>query len=184
MKAVFADTFYFLALLNATDPAHPKAIKTSKAPDQPFVTTEFVLLELADALSKPPLREEMKAVYVLIENSSSFRVVAASSELLKRGLALYHGRPDKECQLTDCISFVVTEDQRITDALTGDRHFEQAGFKALLKQLVHTSRVPGAVGRWVLRGRIEKQRPFCIKSFVRSGEPTTATKTFRCDGKK
>jgi predicted nucleic acid-binding protein len=133
VKAVFADTFYFLALLNATDPAHPRAIETSKAPDQPFVTTEFVLLELADALSKPPLREEMKAVYVLIENSSSFRVVAASSELLKRGLALYQGRPDKEWQLTDCISFVVMEDQRITDALTGDRHFEQAGFKALLK---------------------------------------------------
>ncbi|MCI0540960.1 MAG: hypothetical protein L0Z50_37645 [Verrucomicrobiales bacterium] len=49
MKAVFADTFYFLALLNARDPAHAKAIETSKAPGQPFVTTEFVLLELADA---------------------------------------------------------------------------------------------------------------------------------------
>jgi hypothetical protein len=69
MKAVFAATFYFLALLNARDPAHPKAIETSKAADQPFVTTEFVLLELADVLSKPPLREEIKAVCALIENS-------------------------------------------------------------------------------------------------------------------
>jgi uncharacterized protein len=59
--------------------------------------------------------------------------VAASSELLKRGLALYDGRPDKEWQLSDCISFVVMEDEGITDALTGDRHFEQAGFQALLK---------------------------------------------------
>ncbi|MCI0540961.1 MAG: hypothetical protein L0Z50_37650 [Verrucomicrobiales bacterium] len=84
-------------------------------------------------MSKPPLREEIKAVCVLIENSSSFRVVAASSELLKRGWVLYHGRPDKEWQLTDCVSFVVMEEEGITDALTGDRHFEQAGFKALLK---------------------------------------------------
>jgi len=39
----------------------------------------------------------------------------------------------KEWQLTDCISFIVMEDKEITDALTGDHHFEQAGFTALLK---------------------------------------------------
>jgi hypothetical protein len=60
-------------------------------------------------------------------------VVSASSELMRRGLALYLERGDKEWQLTDCISFVVMEDEGINDALTGDRHFEQAGFKALLK---------------------------------------------------
>ena len=133
MKAVFADTFYFLALLNDRDPAHQRAIDASKALHLSFITTEFVLVELGDALSKPPFREEFKAVCALIQNSGGFRVVPASSELLHRSLARYHDRPDKEWQLTDCISFVVMEAEGITDALTGDRHFEQAGFKALLK---------------------------------------------------
>lgn len=133
MKVAFADTFYFLALLNQRDPAHERAITASKEPDRSFVTTEFVLLELADALSKPPLREEFKAVCGLIESTPSFILVPATSELLRQGLALYRDRPDKEWQLTDCISFVVMTEKSLIDALTGDRHFEQAGFNALLK---------------------------------------------------
>lgn len=62
MKAVFADTFYFLALLNHRDPAHQQAVDASRTPQQSVINTEFVLLELADALSKPPLREEFGAV--------------------------------------------------------------------------------------------------------------------------
>ena len=50
-----------------------------------------------------------------------------------RGVALYAERPDKDWSLTDCISFVVMRKMDITEALTGDRHFEQAGFTALLK---------------------------------------------------
>ena len=49
------------------------------------------------------------------------------------GLALYANRTDKDWSLTDCISFVVMNERGITDALTGDHHFEQAGFAALLK---------------------------------------------------
>ena len=65
----------------------------------------------------------------MMENTSCFRLVPASRELLQRGLALYHERPDKEWQLTDCVSFVVMREE----SLTGDHHFEQAGFNALLK---------------------------------------------------
>jgi predicted nucleic acid-binding protein len=60
-------------------------------------------------------------------------IVASSRELFRRGFDLYADRPDKEWSLTDCISFVVMTDRRITDALTGDHHFEQAGFVAILK---------------------------------------------------
>jgi uncharacterized protein len=132
MNAAFADTYYFLALLNRRDSAHQRAIAASQVAGRSFVTTEFVLLELGDALSKPPLREEFSAICGLIESTPTFRVVPASTELLHRGLALYQARGDKEWQLTDCISFVVMEDEGIRDALTGDRHFEQAGFNLLL----------------------------------------------------
>lgn len=53
MKAVFADTFYFLALLNERDAAHDRAVTASRGTGLVLVTTEFVLLELADALCKP-----------------------------------------------------------------------------------------------------------------------------------
>jgi hypothetical protein len=56
----------------------------------------------------------------------------SSNELFAAGVELYATRPDKEWSLTDCISFVVMEREGLTDALTGDRHFEQAGFKVLL----------------------------------------------------
>ena len=48
-------------------------------------------------------------------------------------MEFFRERPDKEWTLTYCISFVVMADERLTNALTGDHHFEQAGFKALLK---------------------------------------------------
>ena len=59
--------------------------------------------------------------------------VPANSHLFDRGVARYVERDDKAWSLTDCISFVVMEDLGITDALTADHHFEQAGFVAMLK---------------------------------------------------
>jgi uncharacterized protein len=55
-------------------------------------------------------------------------IIEPDERLGRRGLALYDARPDKERSLTDCISFVVMADEALTDALTGDKHFEQAGF--------------------------------------------------------
>lgn len=52
---------------------------------------------------------------------------------MSQGIELYSQRPDKNWSLTDCISFQVMKSFGITEALTGDHHFEQAGFVALLK---------------------------------------------------
>ena len=134
MKAVFADTSYFLALLNQRDPLHPKALVLSRTPQLLLVTTEFVLLELADALNKPPLRHEVTSIFELVKTDPAFRLVSGDTKFLRRGFDLYKKREDKEWQLTDCISFVVMQDEGITEAFTPDRHFEQAGFKALLKE--------------------------------------------------
>ena len=61
------------------------------------------------------------------------RIIAVSGELYNKGWNLYAARMDKGWSLTDCISFVVMSDKSLTDALTGDHHFEQAGFNILLK---------------------------------------------------
>lgn len=60
-------------------------------------------------------------------------IVPPTQELFVRGIDLYARRPDKERGLTDCISFLVMQEQGITHALTADHHFEQAGFTMLLK---------------------------------------------------
>jgi hypothetical protein len=59
-------------------------------------------------------------------------IIPPSQEVFDLGLDLYAQRPDKDWSLTDCISFIVMRQHGLTDALTGDRHFQQAGFKALL----------------------------------------------------
>ena len=63
----------------------------------------------------------------------TLQIVPPSDLLFQRGLDLYAARGDKEWSLTDCISFVVMGDHGIADALTGDHHFEQAGFTPLLR---------------------------------------------------
>jgi uncharacterized protein len=61
-------------------------------------------------------------------------IVYFEEELYQQGLALYDNRPDKAWSLTDCISFVVMERQGLREALTGDRHFQQAGFVAVFAE--------------------------------------------------
>jgi hypothetical protein len=98
-----------------------------------LVTTDWVLTELADGLSRAKTRG---ALIRFIENhriDPAVRIVPAGRQLLSRGWDLYRRRRDKEWSLTDCISFVVMQDRGITDALTGDHHFVHAGFRALLK---------------------------------------------------
>jgi uncharacterized protein len=132
MKVLFADTFYFLALLNERDAAHRKAVTASRVPGLTVTTTEFVLMELADALCQPHQRSEVLTLWNVVETDPAFRLVRATAELVQRGMQLYRARPDKEWPLTDCISFVVMQDQGLSEALTADHHFVQAGFKALL----------------------------------------------------
>lgn len=132
MKPVFADAFYFLALLNERDAAHKQAVAVSRTPGLTLVTTELVLMDLADALCKPPQRDEVSALWNVVETDPAFRLVRATSELIQRGRKLYRERADKDWPLTDCISFEVMQDHGLSEALTADHHFEKAGFKTLL----------------------------------------------------
>lgn len=91
-----------------------------------------MLLELADAMHLPREREVAVRFIDAPRAAPHTRIVNASEALLWRGLDLYRSRSDKAWSLTDCLSFVVMADEGLTEALTGDRHFEQAGFRAWL----------------------------------------------------
>lgn len=133
MKAIFADTVFFVALLSADDQYHDQAIRLSGATRRPILTTEFVLLEVANALSSATRRQSFSRLWSQLRSDPLTRIVSATPVLFGRGHELYENRPDKDWSLTDCISFVVMEAEGITESLTADHHFEQAGFVRLMK---------------------------------------------------
>jgi len=142
---VFADTYFYLALFNARDAHDRRVVEFVAAFAGGVVTTQWVLTEVADAFARIPQRRELRAKFRVLGEDAETHIVGASPELFERGLALYDDRPDKEWSLTDCISFVAMGEEGLTEALTGDRHFKQAGFKALLvrrragSNAIHTS---------------------------------------------
>ena len=131
MNPVFADTSFYIAYSNPADPYHQKAFELSDV-TRTKVTTEFVLLELASAFARQPARRKFIAFMREMYLDPDTRVVPVSRRLYREGLRLYVARRDKEWSLVDCISFEVMRRQGLTDALTTDRHFQQAGFRALL----------------------------------------------------
>jgi hypothetical protein len=131
----FADSFFFLALLSDQDRSHGRAVRIIEALSVPIVTTAWVLVEVADAMSGPRTRARCISFFASLEKHSRVFIVEASERHYREGLELYASRPDKDWPLTDCISFVIMQEQGISEALTGDRHFMQAGFRALLSEI-------------------------------------------------
>ena len=133
MSAVFADTFYYLAFLNVRDVWHARAKELSRTLSRPIVTTAWVLTEFADGLSTPRHRRAFLDLVASLRRAPGCRVVPATESLFDAGVEFYGQRLDKDWSLTDCISFVVMRQHGIAEALTGDHHFEQAGFTILFK---------------------------------------------------
>ena len=134
MSGCFADTFFFLALLDRRDEHHARAAAFAAEYHGLVLTTRWVLAETANTLGASPVRERSALLLQSIEQQSGFRVVRDSDRIYDRGAVLYAERPDKAWSLTDCISFVVMEENGVREALTGDRHFVQAGFVALFAE--------------------------------------------------
>ena len=132
MSAVFADTSFYLALLREGDPIHEAALAYAIS-NRPIVTTEFILLELGNACARAADHADFLAQVAGMRASRRVRIIPLDSRLLDRGPQRMAERQDKDWSLTDCISFVVMQDEGIQEAVTADRHFEQAGFIALLK---------------------------------------------------
>lgn len=132
MTEVFADAFYYIALLNPSDQFHAIALKATHALTQRLVTTGWVLMEVADALSAPSVRQRSHQFLRQVTADPNTPLITEFDPWFVRGMSLYGNRPDKSWSLTDCISFEVMTERGIREALTGDHHFVQAGFRALL----------------------------------------------------
>lgn len=133
MKAVFADAAFYIAVINRRDEFHDAAKRLAVSILGQIVTTEYVLLEVGNFLARSPDRCLFVELVEALQADADTTIISASPEWWRRGFAIYGRRADKHWSLTDCISFEVMQDKDLTEVLTGDHHFEQAGFTILLK---------------------------------------------------
>lgn len=133
---LFLDASYVIALAAPADQYHQRARLQSqriRAERTRLVTTTAVAVEIGNALAKQRLRSIGARMLRGLRIDPTIELLPLSDSLYEAGVDLYLTRPDKDWGLTDCISFVVMRERGITDALTSDDHFRQAGFRPLLQ---------------------------------------------------
>jgi uncharacterized protein len=133
---VFLDTSFAIALSVESDRHFDYAVKLSEqleTENTRLITTTAILLEIGNALSKQRYRQAAKELLSSLEQDDTVEIVPMTDELYQKAFQLFCNRPDKDWGLIDCVSFIVMREKRLSEALTADEHFEQAGFIALLR---------------------------------------------------
>jgi uncharacterized protein len=136
MRKLFADTCYWVAILNPKDELHEGADRVTKSLSPVFmVTSEMILTELLNTFAEKgeSLRRAAALMAEKVKSSPNIEVVPQTSLQFRRALDRYQNRLDKSWSLTDCASFLIMEEKHISEALTYDDHFSQAGFHAILR---------------------------------------------------
>jgi predicted nucleic acid-binding protein len=133
LEKIFVDTSFILAIVNEKDELHQKAKELVKTYGMiPWLTTDLVLYEVANSLARNAKPQAHKIIDEFLE-ADGMEIVYASPALFRKGFALYCHYADKTWGLVDCVSFIVMRENGITDVLTNDKHFQQAGFNALMR---------------------------------------------------
>jgi uncharacterized protein len=138
MQTLFADTFYWVALIHAKDQWHKKVRSYSVSiKDYSLVTTDLVLVEYLNFFGKsdPYLKQGVVNFYQQIQAASNVEIIAVDSSLIESGVKLYANRLDKGYSLTDCISMIVMQQLGISKILTHDKHFTQEGFNIIFQDI-------------------------------------------------
>jgi hypothetical protein len=130
---IFVDTSFLVALALPHDSLYDRAAGWAGSRRDELLTTDFVICEFINALSHPKVRPKAHRTLHWLRHRDGVVIIDASRTWIESALKLHAARPDKEWSLTDCISFEVMQTAGVTQALTHDHHFEQAGFVALLR---------------------------------------------------
>ncbi len=131
-RKIFLDTVFVVALINERDQHHQQANEvTKKYEGYPLLTTNAVLLEIGNSLSRNHKQNAIAVIEGFL-TSINVEVVHLTPQIFEKALAMYKTYSDKSWGLVDCSSFVVMREAGVTQVLTVDRHFEQAGFQILM----------------------------------------------------
>lgn len=135
MNLLFADTQFFVALINPHDQWHKRALTVEANLTEPFfVTTEGILTEVLTFFCEYGAEARLKAAVVieLLLNEANTEVITISHDIFLAGINFYKQRPDKSYSLTDCVSMNICRERGISEILTHDHHFTQEGFIVLM----------------------------------------------------
>jgi len=133
LNKTFIDTSFSIALVSEKDEDHARAVELSLLFEgSPMLTTDSVLLEIGNSLARNFRQEAVETINNFLL-SKEIEIIPLNQNLFNRAFALYQTHKDKTWGLVDCVSFVVMRETGITDALTNDKHFQQAGFNALMR---------------------------------------------------
>lgn len=134
MDSVFIDTAFVVALINQNDVYHSQAVELSRQyENRPMITTNIVLLEIGNALARNHKHEAIQIIEAF-RSSDDVTIVDLNKLDFEKAFEIYKRYDDKSWGLVDCISFVVMRNNNVTDVLTSDMHFGQAGFNVLMQK--------------------------------------------------
>jgi predicted nucleic acid-binding protein len=134
LTRIFIDTLFVIALINRRDQYHQQALDlAAQFEGHPLLVTDAVLLEIENALARS-YKQEAVAIIEQFFAAEEVEVVHLTPHLFTQGFTLYKSHHDKAWGLVDCISFIVMREAGVTQALTFDQHFVQAGFQALMRE--------------------------------------------------
>jgi uncharacterized protein len=136
MRRVFVDTSYLVAIIDPKDDQHKRAKVVSKELGNfTSVTSEMVLTEFLNYFSAQGKLFRKMSIEVTdsLHFDPSIEIIPQTSEQFEQARQYYRQRLDKGYSLTDCASMLIMKEKGIQDALTHDRHFDQEGFCALLR---------------------------------------------------
>lgn len=104
MIEVFLDTSFAIALSAVTDQNHIRAVQLAdqlEASKARLVTTQAVLLEIGNALSKQRYRVAAIQLLESLQTDPSVEIVLLTNELYKEAFNLFRSRADKEWGLVE-----------------------------------------------------------------------------------
>lgn len=131
---VLFDTSGFFALMNVSDPAHPKAKQwvTAQRERMRPLTTQWIIGETCTLLvaRKRPFLVGRFLDY--LAQSAALLVLNPDEALLTDAKALIRRQAEQGYSFVDCLSFCVMRERGVMHALTTDEHFRKAGFSPLL----------------------------------------------------
>src|SRR5438105_6225806 len=143
-RILFADTFFWVALVNPRDTFHARVTAFSRTlGTSQVITTDEVLTEVLNWFSRggPHLRGEAAMLVHDLRSDPNVDVLPQSRADFDAALALYEARPDKGYSLTDCRSMVALRTLGISEVLTNDHHFTQEGFTILFPCVIRKIRM-------------------------------------------
>ncbi|MBE9221760.1 type II toxin-antitoxin system VapC family toxin [Cyanobacterium stanieri LEGE 03274] len=136
---IFVDTSGWGNLVDSSQNYHQDAVKIYRQIIQnkkKLITTNYIISELSVLLSSPLHIPRVKIIEFInsLKISNHVNIIHVDEYIDSLAWDLFKNRPDKNWSLVDYSSFILMKEKRLTQALTNDHHFEQAGLIRLLKK--------------------------------------------------